>query len=225
MADHDGPPLGVPGTVELPSERRRVVMCAGPGAIAGIIGGWLVLWQLAVLVGWLVTATALLIWVWHDIGGLDATGTQAISTREDDSRAVVRVVLVLASVVSLVGVVAGLHRSSTVDLGWEIALTVASLLCVVLSWTVVHSMFVLRYAHLYYGGAHVGGIEFPGDEAPSYRDFAYLGFTVGMTFQVSDTDITDTTMRATVLRHALLSYLFGTAIIASTISVLAGIVG
>ena len=95
---------------------------------------------------------------------------------------------------------------------------------IVLSWLVVHTLFVLRYAHLYYGVGAVGGVEFPGERPPDYRDFAYLAFTVGMTYQVSDTEITDPVVRRTLLRHALLSYLFGTAIIASTISVLAALV-
>ena len=88
----------------------------------------------------------------------------------------------------------------------------------------VQTLFMLRYAHLYYGGERVGGVEFGNAELPDYHDFAYLAFTVGMTFQVSDTEVTERALRHTVLRHALLSYLFGTAIIASTISVLAGLV-
>ena len=156
---------------------------------------------------------------------LDAETTRLVATREDDSRAAARVVLVLSSVVSLVAVVAALHRSSRVALVAEVELTIAAMVAVVLSWLVVHSVFVLRYAHLFYARGAASGIEFPGDEPPSYRDFAYVGFTVGMTFQVSDTNITSSEIRATVLRHALLSYVFGTAIIASTINVVAGIVG
>jgi uncharacterized membrane protein len=88
----------------------------------------------------------------------------------------------------------------------------------------VNTVFVLRYAHLYYGVGAVGGLDVPGAEAPDYRDFAYLSFTVGMTFQVSDTALTDRTMRMTVLRHALLSYVFSIATIAFTINVIAGLV-
>jgi uncharacterized membrane protein len=62
-----------------------------------------------------------------------------------------------------------------------------------------------------------------GTMAPDYRDFAYTAFTVGMTFQVSDTDITSQEMRRAVLRHALLSFLFGAVILATTINVIAGL--
>jgi uncharacterized membrane protein len=124
----------------------------------------------------------------------------------------------------LIAVIAALHRAATATVHLELVLTAAALIVVVLSWLVVNTVFVLRYAHLYYGGPNAGGVEFPGGHAPCYRDFAYLGFTVGMTFQVSDTTISDSTIRATVLRHALLAFLFNVAIIATTINVIARLV-
>lgn len=202
-----------------------MIACAVAGLAAAAVAAAVTEWQLSVLAGWIVTASTFLAWLWGAIGRLDAVETSRVATREDDSRAATRAVLVVASVVSLVAVVTALHRATRVSVGLEVALTASAMLAVVLSWLVVHSVFVLRYAHLFYGGQEMGGIEFPGDEPPSYRDFAYLGFTVGMTFQVSDTAIRDREIRATVLRHALLSYLFGTAIIASTINVLAGLIG
>ena len=78
-----------------------------------------------------------------------------------------------------------------------------------------------RYADLYY--TQDGGIDFNGDDVPDYRDFAYLAFTIGMTYQVSDTNLQTKAVRRTALRHALLSYLFGTAIIAVMINVVASI--
>jgi uncharacterized membrane protein len=92
---------------------------------------------------------------------------------------------------------------------------------VVLSWTVVHTVFMLRYAHEYYTPP-VGGIDFKsGDYEPDYRDFAYLAFTVGMTYQVSDTELNRREIRHTLLRHALLSYLFGAVILALLVNVIA----
>jgi uncharacterized membrane protein len=86
----------------------------------------------------------------------------------------------------------------------------------------VHTLFTLRYAALYYGRPG-GGIRFNSAEPPTYADFAYLAFTVGMTFQVSDTALHSTTLRRTVLQHALLSYLFGTGILATTINLVASL--
>ena len=97
------------------------------------------------------------------------------------------------------------------------------MLTVLLSWSLVHTLFALRYARLYYADG-AGGIDFKNDDAPDYADFAYVAFTVGMTFQVSDTDIQLRGIRRTVLGHALLAYVFGTVIIAVTINVIAGFV-
>ena len=95
---------------------------------------------------------------------------------------------------------------------------------VVLSWAMVHVLYTLRYAALYYGPPG-GGIDFPPAELPSYHDFAYVAFTVGMTFQVSDTDLTSPAVRRAVLGHALLSYLFGTGILATTVNLVASLRG
>ena len=206
------------------SERARVATSAVCGVLVAATAAFVTVWQLVVLAGWIVTAAVLLVWVWLDIGRLDASTTARVATREDDSRAASRSVLVASSVLSLAAIVAALHRASSSSSGLDAALTAASLVAVVGSWLVVNTVFVLHYAHLYYDGEAVGGVSFPGDQAPRYRDFAYLGFTVGMTFQVSDTAITDSTFRATVLRHALLSFVFSIAIIAMTINVVAGLV-
>ena len=205
------------------SERRRVTICAAVGLSVAAIVAFATVWQLALLAGWIVTATVLVVATWRELGRLDPTVTAQVATREDDSRARRGSCWLppawSASVRSCSRSVWPRHRTRRS----KSALTAASLLSVVVSWLVVNTVFVLRYAHLYYGGDGVGGVDFPGGEAPCYRDFAYLGFTVGMTFQVSDTAITDRTFRSTVLRHALLAYLFSIAIIGLTINVIAGL--
>jgi uncharacterized membrane protein len=100
-----------------------------------------------------------------------------------------------------------------------VGLSVAS---IVLAWSVVHTVYSLRYAKLYYEGT-AGGVDFNAEGAPCYIDFAYLALTIGMTFQVSDTNLKTTNIRRTALRHALLSYAFGTLIIATTINLVAGL--
>jgi uncharacterized membrane protein len=103
-------------------------------------------------------------------------------------------------------------------------LTGIAVFTVFLSWFTVHTLFVLRYAHLYYGEP-AGGIDFANQrETPDYMDFVYVAFTVGMTFQVSDTGITDRRIRRTVIRHAMLSYLFGTVIVGVAINVVGNLV-
>jgi uncharacterized membrane protein len=110
--------------------------------------------------------------------------------------------------------------SNDLSKGLLVGLSVAS---IVLAWSVVHTVYSLRYAKLYYEGT-AGGVDFNAKEAPCYIiDFAYLALTIGMTFQVSDTNLKTTSIRRTALRHALLSYAFGTLIIATTINLVAGL--
>ncbi len=101
-------------------------------------------------------------------------------------------------------------------------LVAVALLTVVVSWTLVNTVFTLHYAHLYYTEPH-GGVEFADEEGPpDYRDFAYVAFTVGMCYQVSDTTLSTRHMRRTALRHAIIAYIFGVVIVATTINIIAG---
>jgi uncharacterized membrane protein len=101
-----------------------------------------------------------------------------------------------------------------------------SLVAIICSWALVHTVFGLRYAHTYYGDPdgptgpkpHAGGLEFPGDREPDYMDFAYFSFVIGMTFQVSDVVITSRDLRKLVLVHGMLSFGFNTVILALTIN-------
>ena len=93
---------------------------------------------------------------------------------------------------------------------------------ILLSWSMVHTVFSLRYAAIYYEG-DPGGVDFNEENAPCYTDFAYLSLTIGMTFQVSDTDLQTKRIRRAAIGHALLSYMFGALIIATTINLIAGL--
>jgi uncharacterized membrane protein len=206
-----------------PSERRRVITACAIGVLVGSAVAWLGPWQLALLSGWDFGSGLLVGWIWISVAKLDATATKLLATREDDSRAASRGVVVVACVASLIGVFAGILKAREVGGGAGAVLTVGSVIAVVFAWSAVHTIFMLRYAHNYYD--RDGGIVFPNDDEPSYLDFAYVAFTVGMTFQVSDTDISNRSMRALLLKHAALSYLFGTVIVGLTINVLGGLLG
>jgi uncharacterized membrane protein len=153
---------------------------------------------------------------------MGAQATAAHATREDPTRPDSDVILLSAAVASLVAVGFFLLQASSAKGSSQDILAATGIATVALSWFVVHTVFMLRYALLYYTG-HDRGVDFNQPTPPRYSDFAYLAFTVGMTFQVSDTDLQSPAIRATALRHALLSYLFGAVILATTINLVAGL--
>jgi uncharacterized membrane protein len=147
--------------------------------------------------------------------------TAHLALREDPRRATADALLLVASVASVlaVGLVITAGPASPGARDARATLAVAS---VALSWTVVQTVFTSHYARLYYSHP-AGGIDFNQQAPPRFSDFAYLAFTVGMTFQISDTNLETPTLRATVLRHALLSYLLGAVIPATTINLVSSL--
>jgi uncharacterized membrane protein len=190
----------------------------GAAMMAGLLGFWWV----APLVGWDVAAVVLVGWIGASVLSLDGQATCRVASSEDPGRAVADALLLMASAASLVAVGFSLIQAGRATGTSQEALAGLGVLSVILSWTVVHTVFMLRYARLYYAEPR-GGVDFNEDELPNYMDFAYLAFTIGMTFQVSDTDLTSKEFRAMALHHALWSYLFGTVIIAMTVNLIAGL--
>jgi uncharacterized membrane protein len=206
------------------SEATRVLTSAAFGVIvAGALAAFSP-WQVAVLSGWIVASATFVARVWMRIHRLDGKATAAVATREDGSRTAAHIMVNGASVTSLVGVGVTLARASNTSGATRFVFTLAAILTVLTSWLLVQTVFTLRYAHAYYG-VPVGGIDFNTEtEDPDYHDFAYLAFTIGMTFQVADTNLTTSLMRRLTLRHALLAYLFGAVILATTINVAASFI-
>jgi uncharacterized membrane protein len=202
--------------------RARLGLAATVGVLAAAITVAAGSWPYAAAIGWDVTAVAFSTSVWLAIWPLSAEVTAERATGEDPSRAVSDTLTLTACVASLAAVVVVLVHAHSAHGAEQAMLAALGLLSVAVSWWTVHTIFTLRYAQLYYSGP-AGGISFNQHESPGYRDFAYLAFTVGMTFQVSDTDLQSTVIRATILRHALLSYMFGAIILASAINLIAGL--
>jgi uncharacterized membrane protein len=203
---------------------RRLVVGAVAGAVAVVAALFAgARWGVAVSVGWDFGALVFLVWVWASIGHRDAAATARLAQAEDVSRATADAMLLSASVASLVAVglvLVEAGRTSGTANGLLIGLAVVS---VALAWASVHTVFTLRYGHLYYYDSPPGGIDFNEEEPPDYRDFAYVALTVGMTFQVSDTNLTAKEIRRTATRHALLSFVFGAVVLAITINIVASL--
>jgi uncharacterized membrane protein len=137
--------------------------------------------------------------------------------------------------VILVSIVAGLASAVEIlgkgpnvpanDRNLALALGIAA---VVLGWVLIHTTFVFRYAHLFYyddndDGVAARGLMFPGTSDPDDYDFAYFSFVIGMTFQVSDVQITDPNVRRVVLLHGLISFGYNTAIVALVVNLASGL--
>lgn len=188
---------------------------------AGMLAGTLVAgasWGVAVCLGWCALAVVFLGSVFAVVLPKDAGATKRRARADDVSRATADLMVLGASVASLVAVGYTLLDAGKAHGTHEALLILLAIASVALAWALVHTVYLLRYAGLYYGDP-IGGVDFNVDEDPDFRDFAYLAFTIGMTFQVSDTNITARPIRRMALRHALLSFVFGAVIVAVTINV------
>lgn len=204
-----------------PSARFQVLVAAAVGVLGGAAVAVATTWRYALLAGWMLAAAVFVGWMWATIWPMTSPQTRRHACRDDPGQATSDVMILVAAVASLGAVGLLLSGSQATGSGKDLvaALSVAS---VALAWGTVHTVFTARYARVYYVNSF-GGVDFNEDVEPRYRDFAYLAFTVGMTFQVSDTDITRQRFRDTVLRHMLLSYLLGAVVIATTINLVAGL--
>ena len=202
----------------------RAAVAAAFGIIVGVISSLFVVWQAAILIGWDACAISILVWTWTIVWRLDAEGTETHANIEDPSRHGAEGAIVTAGVALLAAVGLLLVKAGQSHGGTKAYLITIGIVSVVCSWATIHTIFTLRYARTHYESP-VGGVDFNEDDPPAYLDFAYLAFTIGMTFQVSDTDLTTKPIRRIALSHALLSYLFGAVIIAVAINIVAGLVG
>lgn len=192
------------------------------GVVVALIVGFAVAWDLAPIAGWAAACVSYTGRVWVIVQGMDAEATRAHSTRENPARPVADLLVLGASVASLAAVAVVLVQAESQHGAERAILAAFAVASVALSWLMVHTLYLLRYARLYYRSPE-GGIDFNQEAPPCYSDFAYLAFTLGMTFQVSDTNIGDTTIRRTILSHTLLSYVFGTVILATLVNLVAGL--
>ena len=212
----------------LPRASFRLILGAVVGLALALLlpAGWP--WEARALLGWVAFCAVNLLRLAQFLK-LDAEKTEKLATREDETRAVAATLTTLAAVVSLVGVLFTLHQAGQEKGLAAYLLTGLAVLTVALSWLLIQAEYTLHYARRFYSDQ--GGVQFMqkgSDEPlpnPNMLDFAYLSFTIGMTFQVSDMLLDTHKMRGLLLGHALLSYLFSAVIVAVTINAVASVVG
>ncbi|MDA2891960.1 DUF1345 domain-containing protein [Mycolicibacterium sp. BiH015] len=193
------------------------------GSVAGLVAAGIAAvtgfhW-FSLLIGWDVLALTFMVWTWALIWPYDAAQTEEHAEHEEPGRRTVFALIHGGALISLVGVGLLLTDARPDHLAFIApALAVAS---VVTSWFAVHTLYALTYARIYFAETPAGGIDFNTDSPPRYSDFAYVAYAVGMSFAISDTNLTSSRMRAVALAHGLLAYLFGSVIVASVVNLIA----
>lgn len=197
---------------------RRALTCAVVGVVAGTIAAVAVEPSLAPLVGWCTAGLIGLVWVWRICWPQDPAGTERLAREESSSR-ITDDAIVVACLASIAAMVIALIQSNnqTGD-AVSVALVILGVLGSIVAWALVNTVYALKYARLYFLDQHESGFDFKQDARPTYSDFAYVAFTIGMSYAVAEVEPTSTQTRRKALPHALLSYLFGTVIIAVAIN-------
>jgi uncharacterized membrane protein len=204
---------------------RRTLTAFTAGLIVAAVLLPFVTWGLALVGGWDAAALTVLLAIWSIIIRADSSLAPQLAAREDETEGSARTLLVGASVASLLGAGYVLDLAGRQSGASRVLLIGVAVLTVVLSWTVINTVYTLRYADQHFR-SKPGGIEFAtegGQQHPSYRDFAYVAFTIGMCYQVSDTTMRDAQLRRTVLTHAILAYVFGVVIVAGSVNLISGL--
>ncbi|MEU6733378.1 DUF1345 domain-containing protein [Streptomyces physcomitrii] len=189
------------------------------GVVVGLVAGLLAEPSLGVLAGVAATELVFVVAGWAVLWPMDAEATRRNARREDFRPLVEELTVVAAALCGLVGIVLLLLRDKADDSHAAAAVALGG---VFTAWAAMHLMYATRYAYVYCRAG--GGIDFNSQQPPAYRDFFYFSYNLGMTYQVSDTDVSSPVVRAIALRHCLLSYVFGTSILATAINLVVGIV-
>lgn len=178
--------------------------------------------RLRLVAGWDAFALTALTLIWLTILKLEPAHIRKVAQTEDPSRTVSLILILFGATAALLAVLVLLQSSMTMQYMGKLTAIALALSAVMLAWFLIHTVFTLKYAHIYYGADEKpGGVEFPdGDDCPEYLDFAYFAFVIGMTAQTSDVTITSREMRRSVLLHGIVSFGFNTAVVALSIGTL-----
>jgi uncharacterized membrane protein len=172
------------------------------------------------LIAWNVAVALYLVVAAFVIGRFELSHVRRRAAEEDEGGALILVLTVAAAAASLVAIFVELGAASGKQAG---ALSAAlALITVILSWVFIHVIFAFHYAHEFYGEAkngHKGGLKFPADDQPEYWDFVYFSFVIGMTFQVSDVQVTSKALRRVVVGHGVVSFFYNVAVLALMVNI------
>ncbi len=179
------------------------------------------------LAGWDVGVALYLVLTLTMIRRADVARIRKRAAEQDEGAFAILLLTIVATIASLVAIVfelGGLKEAAQGDAITQVLLAAATIL---LSWSFVHTIFSLHYAHEYYGERSdgiIGGLKFPGDPKPDYWDFLYFSLVIGMTSQVSDVAVTSKIIRRMVAAHGVLSFFFNLTVLALTVNMISNLV-
>ena len=204
---------------------QKLFICLFFGVMAFIITPTGTQSLVRVMIGWDTFSIIMVVFGWLTFFKTTAFQIRAQAKVQDENRIVIFSIVLIATLAGLIAVIILIitKKESHSESEYKIPIAVLGML---LSWLLIHTTFTLRYAHIFYGNQeenadkHAGGLEFPKEAKPDYLDFAYFSFVLGMTFQVSDVEVTSKRLRRLVLLHSLISFIYATIMIALTINVI-----
>jgi uncharacterized membrane protein len=214
---------------QLESHHRLGIASAIALAVLAVVHGrWRL--PLELIVGWDAFAVSFLALAWLRMLRAQPRVLARLARLQHNSRTIIFACIVGGAVVSLTAVGFVLSAAKAYTGAMRTAHVIAAIGSVAISWFLVHTVFALYYAYLFYrqtpaakGTTHAGGLDFPGTEQPDYADFAYFSFIIGMTSQVSDVQIADRSIRRWALIHGLVAFGFNAAILALSINIISGL--
>jgi uncharacterized membrane protein len=185
-----------------------------------------------ILVGWDAGLAAYLIWTYSMMWRAEVGSIRQRAAVEDEGAGAILLLSIAASAASFVAIAFALGGLKSVEdnavvPGGIAAHVVLAIDTILMSWAFVHTIFTFHYAHEFYANRQdgiVGGIEFPNDDKPDYRDFLYFSLVIGMTSQTSDVNISSKVLRRMAAVHGVISFFFNLTVLALTVNMLSNLI-
>lgn len=204
--------------------RLFIAAVVGVAVIAILPADWRLPTRL--LAGWDVGIAFYLVMMFQLIWRCDIAHLRRRASEQDEGAFAILMLSMTATLASLVAIVFELGGSKQVSHELAVIHVLLAMATILLSWAFMHTIFSVHYAHEYYGEGRdkkLGGLNFPGDSDPDYRDFLYFSLVIGMTSQVSDVAITSKIIRRVAAIHGVLSFFFNLTVLALTVNMISNL--
>lgn len=206
---------------------HRVLISTAIAAVTCLLVPWSWHWPTRAVITWIAFSSSTLIMMWYVLVSADPSEVAKTACLQDSSRTVIFVFVVVAAIASVFAVAAELGTAKGLGRAYLTGHVVFSILTILTSWALVHTVFTLRYAHIFYGSDDgdeaLRGLNFPDQDSPDYLDFAYFSFVIGMCCQTSDVTINARRLRRLALVHSLISFGFNLAILGLSINMVSSL--